>query len=76
MSREYQLTPDERRELKAIFMSLWHEHGEGFNRSSLEGEVADVWFAAVCTFLAVTEHRLNESNNGANNAKNNDPTMS
>ena len=75
MPTEYQLTPDEIRELKAIFMQLWHEGGEGFNRSSSAPEVTTVWYAAVCTYLATCENRLNDSNKSAKNSDDDDSTV-
>jgi hypothetical protein len=70
------LTLQERQELKGIFMSLWHEVGEGYNRDTMTAEVADLWYNAVCTYLRVTENRLKEGNNSAEDTKNDDPTMS
>ena len=70
MQNESLLTPEERRELKQIFLQLWAERGEGFNRATCEPEVADLWFEAVTNYLTVCENRLNVSNNAAKNSKN------
>ncbi len=49
-SGKVKLTPAGRRYLKAIYMQLWHDSGEGFNRATGLGEVCDVWFEAVGLF--------------------------
>lgn len=67
MSERLQLTAKERRELKEIWHALWLERGEGFNRATMEGEVADLWYEAVCTFLARRDNRFNDCNNTADN---------
>jgi len=69
MSEKLKLTPEERRELKAIFMSLWHERGEGYNKATSTPESADVWFAAVCDFLTVRENRLKDSNDSSKDSE-------
>ncbi len=51
------LTVDERLELKAIYMEIWLRK---------TAPVPDMWFEAVTTFLTITEHRLNVSNDAAN----------
>ena len=69
MQNESLLTPHERIELKSIFLRLWDERGEGFNRYESGPEVADIWFEAVCNYLMVRENRLNKSNNDAKKPK-------
>lgn len=66
MQQRSALTAHERRELKEIWLALWHERGEGFNRAESAPEVADLWYEAVLTFLARRDNRLNNSDDSAN----------
>lgn len=54
-SGKVKLTPAGRRCLKSLYMQIWLEGGEGFNRSTSCGEVADVWFEAVLRFKELTD---------------------
>jgi len=69
MSKRLQLTQSERRELKDIFLQMWHETGEYTSKSSGVAEVTDLWFNAVSQFLVIREERLKSSEDASKDTK-------
>lgn len=67
-SGKLELTAEGRHALRDCYMATWHERGEHFNRGLMAGEVVDVWFEAVRTFLAFNDNLTNgekEGNDGS-----------
>ena len=52
MQEQLPLTADEKLDLKAIYLEIWQRK---------YAPQIDIWFEAVCTFLATRENRLNKS---------------